>query len=323
MTRFFHSRYAIVLASALAVAGAIAYASLYGQNAPAGIDGIVAEWSGPWHFEFWTGLSFGLTANGLIALLLVYLNKTFNVLRCMTMLQATLYLIMALATPWQLSTLTTGTLLGLVAMTCCFMLFAEYGNAADCQRRVFLSFLLMSAGTAIDASFIILLPIFVFACIQMRVMTLRTILAILMGIATPWIIMLGFGIVALEQLSAPAILGYAGLSAPGVAEAATAAAITGFVGIAAWTQNVMKILTYKAQSRAMLSLLTLLMLACTIGIAVDPSAAQSLCPLLSCGAALQLGHAFGAIHHTRRAWIAIVCIIIIYLTFFTWAAILP
>lgn len=323
MSRFFHSRYAVGLAGTLAVAGAIVYAIHCGQGAPAGIDGIVAAWSGPWHFGLWTGLGLGIAANGLIALLLIYLNKTFNVLRCMTMLQTTLYLIMALATPWQLSTLTTSTLLALVAMTCCFILFAEYGNAADCQRRVFLSFLLMSSGAAIDASFVLLLPIFMFACVQMRVMTLRTILAILMGIATPWIILLGFGIVKPEQLAMPPISGYAGLSATGAAEAAVAAALTGFVGIAAWTQNVMKILTYKAQSRAMLSMLTLLMLACMIAIAADPSAAQSLCPLLSCGAALQLGHAFGAIHTAPRSWIAIVCIILIYLTFFAWTVILP
>lgn len=323
MSRFFHSRYAVIPAGALAVAGAIAYSSLCGQPAPAGLDGIVAAWSGPWRIEQWLSLSLGIVANGLIALLLVYLNKTFNVLRCMTMLQSTLFLCMTLATPWHLAMLTSGTVVALVAMACCFILFAEYGNAADCQRRVFLTFLLLSVGAAVDATFAVLLPIYMFACVQMRVMNLRTILAILMGIATPWVILLGFGIVKPDQLAIPRFAGYAGLSAPGASAAAIAAAITGFVGIAAWTQNVMKILTYKAQLRAMLSLLTLLMVVGIVGLAADPSAAQSLCPLLTCGAALQLGHAFGAIHTGRRSWIAIACIIVVYLTFFAWTAILP
>lgn len=312
-----------MLAGTLSVAGAIAYAVIYGQSVPSGLDGIVAAWSGPWHIEQWLSLGLGIAANGLIALLLVYLNKTFNVLRCMTMLQSTLFLCMSLATPWHLAMLTSGTVVALVAMVCCFILFAEYGNAADCQRRVLLTFLLLSGGVAVDATFVVLLPIFMFACVQMRVMNLRTILAILMGIATPWIILLGFGIVKPDQLAVPRFSGYAGLSAPGATEAAIVAALTGFVGIAAWTQNVMKILTYKAQSRAMLGQLTLLMLVGVIGIAVDPSAAQSLCPLLMCAAAVQLGHAFGAIHNTSRSWIVIVCIIVIYLTFSAWTAILP
>lgn len=322
MSRFFHSRYAVITAGALAVAGAIAYAVIYGQAVPAGLDGVVAAWSGPWRIEQWLSLGLGIAANGLIALLLVYLNKTFNVLRCMTMLQSTLFLCMTLATPWHLAMLTSGTVVALVAMACCFILFAEYGNAANCQRRVFLTFLLLSTGAAVDATFVVLLPIFMFACVQMRVMNLRTILAILMGMATPWVILLGFGIVKPDELAVPRFSGYAGLSAPGASEAAIAAAITGFVGIAAWTQNLMKILTYKAQSRAMLSLLTLLMVVCVIGIAADPSAAQSMSPLLACCAALQLGHVFGAIHTARRSWIAILCIIVIYITFFAWTAIL-
>lgn len=322
MPRFFHSRYALIPAGALAVGGAIAYASLFGQSAPAGLDGIVAAWSAPWRIEQWLSLSLGIVANGLIALLLVYLNKTFNVLRCMTMLQSTLFLCMTLATPWHLAMLTSGTVVALVAMACCFILFAEYGNAADCQRRVFLTFLLLSGGAAVDATFAALVPIYMFACAQMRVMNLRTILAVLMGIATPWIILLGFGIIKPDALSAPRFTGYAGLSAPGASAAAIAAAFTAFVGIAAWTQNVMKILTYKAQSRAMLSLLTLLMAVCVIGVAVDPSAAQSMNPLLACCVALQLGHAFGAIHTASRSWIAIAGIIIIYLAFFAWIEIL-
>lgn len=323
MARFFHSRYAVGVAGALAVAGAIAYASLAGQPVPAGVDGIVSKWSGPWQFDKWTGLSLGIAANGLIALLLVYLNKTFNVLRCMTMLQSALFLVMALATPWQLTTLTTGSVVALVAMACCFMLFAEYGNAADCQRRVFLVMLLLSGGAAVDATFLALLPIYIFACAQMRVLNLRTLLAILMGIATPWVLLLGFGIVKPDELAVPKFLGYSALSAPDATQAAIVAAASGFIGIAAWTQNVMKILTYKAETRAMLSLLTVLQIVGAAGVAADPSAAESLCPLLSCAAAMQLGHTFGVVYNTRRSWIAITCIIVIYLTFFAWTAILP
>lgn len=312
-----------MLAGALAVGGAMAYACLYGSWAPEGLDGIVADWSAPWHIGRWLSLVLGLGANGMIALLLIYLNKTFNVLRCMTMLQSTLFLCMTLATPWHLSVLTSGTVVALVALACCFILFSEYGRGGDCQQRVFLAFLLLSAGAAVDATFVALLPIYIFACAQMRVMNPRTILAILMGIAAPWILLLGYGIVKPCQLAVPPFAGYAGLSAPGAATAALAAAITGFAGMAAWTQNVMKILTYKAQSRAMLSLLSLLMAACAIGVAVDPSASQSLCPLLACCAALQLGHVFGAIRTASRSWIAIVCIIAIYITFTAWTAILP
>lgn len=323
MARFFHSRYAVCAAGALAVGGAIAYSILAGQSGPAGMSGIVERWSGPWPLGHWAGLSLGIAANGLIALLLVYLNKTFNVLRCMTMLQSTLFLVMAMATPWQLVTLTGGTVVALVAMACSFILFGEYGNAAECQRRVFLAMLLLSAGMAIDATFALLLPIFMLACAQMRILNLRTVLAMLMGIATPWILLLGFGIVSPGELAVPEFAGYSGLSGKTAMQTAIAAAATGFVGVAAWTQNLMKILTYKAQSRAMLSVLTLLMLAGVAGVAIDPSAAASLCPLLSCCCALQLGHVFGVVYDKRRSWIAIVCIIAIYLTFFAWTAILP
>lgn len=317
MTRFLHSRYGVVLAALLAAACAWAYASL-GCPPELPADGaLVPGWSfdgvlaGPW------ALAAGWAANVAIAALMCYINKAFNLLRGMTMLQGALFLVMEVATPVLLLSFSPGLLLCLVLAVCMLVMYLSYGNP-NAQRGVFLVFLLLSAGAATDYSFLAFMPVFWLGCAQMRIFSLRTVLASLMGLVTPWIIFFGFGLLEPSSLAMPRV--YDGFSVDSLGDAALlgSSAFTSLAALFAWAQNVIKLLAYNAQSRAMLSLANVAMfMAIAVG-ATNMSHMETLLPAINFFASLQLAHLFVSTCKGPRSWWGIISFIIIYLAIYAW-----
>lgn len=303
----------MALSSLIAVFCALAYVYFDGTSAFDGVDGLVNTWWWPPKLTPWVSAAWNVGLSIIIAFLISYLSKAFNVLRSMTMLQGTLFLFLQLGSPSSFTALGSGTLMALTAVVCFYMFFSVYGLYDCCQRNVFMSFLLISAGSAIDASFILLMPVFIMASVQMRIFNMRTLLAIFMGAVTPWIIFVGFGLVDFAEIHLPPMSDFGLLSEGWVT---VSAVIASFFGVFAWVQSIMKLLTYNARSRAMLSVITITMfLSIVAALLIN---AYSFLALLNCTVALMLGHTFGVVYNGRKSYLPILGIIFMYLVIFTW-----
>lgn len=132
-------------------------------------------------------------------------NQTFNIVRTQTNLNLGIFFLTACATPGVLGMQTAGILLCITVLFCLMIMFTIY-QRHSATRRIFLVFTLLSAGSTFNYGFAAFIPAFILGCWQMRCLTFRSFLAILIGLITPYWILWGFGIITFEQLQAPTIM---------------------------------------------------------------------------------------------------------------------
>lgn len=322
---FFHSRVSTTIAALLSVAAVVAFCLLASWVYPVSEGAIVAKWSlSALSADMGVYAAAASTAVAIsIALLLGYLNKAYNLLRGYTMLQNAVFLSMMVATPVLLATFNAGVCVCIAVVLCCMLMYSSYGRTGS-QRQVFTVFLLLSACSAFDYAFVVYMPVMWLACMQMRIFSARTILASLMGLATPWIIFFGFGIVEPADVVMPRLVDLtlpAAADLPGITLLSTAL-FTAMVAVVCWLQNVMKIYSYNVQSRAQLGLISVILLVTMVVMALNLPHAAAFLPTLSMCAALQVAHMFAVIHNQPRSAVAILILILVYFAVYAWRIII-
>lgn len=318
VTAFLHAKGATVLMILMAFIGC-AFARERGAVVPiAGNDGLGFPSANLWIGMGWISAVVNLVLNVAIATLTVYINRAFNVLRSLTALVATMFVAMQIALPTVIGQFYGGTVMALVALMCVMLLFSVFGEG-DGQRRVFLIFFLLGAVAFIQKACLLYVPVMLVGCMQMRVFSLRTFLAALLGLVTPSWILFGFGIVDPRSLSWPEMVGaWQMFDAHEMAQTIAAAAFTIILGVVFTIANILKILSYNSRVRAYNGFLTLLFGFTALFILVDFNNFTFYIPLLNVLVAYQVGHFFTYRRH-RRSYIAILVIIAAYGALYTWA----
>lgn len=264
----------------------------------------------------------GLAVNLAIMMILVFMTRRHNVLRSVTKLPGAMYIVMMLATPSLMLYLYPGLLLCLAMVIALWLLFESY-DQPYCTRSVFMVFLILSGLASIDYAFVAYIPVCMLGVAQMRIFHLRTVIAMVMGIITPWIIVLGLGLVTIDGLQVPQVLAYAPpFSGVRFSLMLGVGVFTAFCGVSAWLQGLLKMLSYNAKSRAKLSLIFVTMLVTIIAGAFDYDHLPAYLPLLNCCAALELGHMFGVVYRHGKAYIAALAIMGVYLLIYLWRIII-
>lgn len=251
-------------------------------------------------------------------MLLHFTNKQFNMLRSDTLLPVSLFISMSVAIPYLDITLSINNTIAPVTLGCAFLLFTTYGDPAP-QRRSFLVMCILSAMTMVSAAFLYLIPVFILGCVQMRTFNFRTILAIIMGLVTPYWIALGSGIMSADDIEWPSIstVTLDSTTWP-IVTLLGVTALTIIAGIIFTSANIMKVYSYNSRSRAFNGFFTLLLLATAILTILDFNNLTRYLPLLMAMTSYQASHYF-VIHYTApRGWIAIATFMALYWIIFIW-----
>ncbi len=235
-------------------------------------------------------------------------------MRALTYMCVPIFLALQLATPGVMAQFSTGTLLAVVVPVCMYLLFHCYRDV-DATRQVFLIFLLLSSFTATRYCYAIYLPAMLIGCAQMRIFNLRTMLAALMGIATPWIIFFGFGIVEPGQIRQPEIKSVFSIFDVEELLRLLPSLATVVIMLLCYTLSVFKTIAYNARARALNGAFAVVMLFTLLAMFVDAARLTDYIPLLNYCAAMEITHCF-ATHRTDKSFIAIIPIYAIYLALF-------
>ena len=320
LTAFLHARSATVVMALLAIISCI-YAWQRGAVVPMTADMGVGFLSA----NLWTSSKFASALMGvgltiLSAILLVWINSIYNVLRSITSLVATMFIMMQIGVPSLMGQFYGGTLMNLLMMVCVFLLFSTFGNPDDSRRRIFLIFFLFALGAFTERGYLFYLPVLLLGTIQMRVFSMRTFLAAALGALTPVWLLMGLGIVTPWNLRCPsgAISFSQIVSNPELAQSAAVVAFTIVIGFAFTLMNLMKILSYNSRVRAFNAFLTLLYIFSAIYALLDFNNFAFYVPLLNCATAYQIGHFFTYRRH-RRTYLPILLLMACYAGFYIWA----
>ena len=121
-----------------------------------------------------TSLVINLFLNILIAVMLIILDKKFNILRSVSDLYAGLFLILQMSYPSFMGQFYGGTLLCFVIIFSILILYRAYNRPYPLQP-IFLIFFLLMAGAMAQYAHLFYIPIFIVGCAQMRIFNLKTI----------------------------------------------------------------------------------------------------------------------------------------------------
>lgn len=266
-----------------------------------------------------------MIVNGLlcisIAVMMILLNKRYNVIRSMSSLYATIFIIIQASTPELAGQLYGGTILCLVVLIASAVLFSTFGLHNE-THSVFLMFFMLSLGAMTQYAYLFFIPVFLVGMIQMRTMSLRAFTATIIGIITPPWILWGLGIIEPDAIEIPRFTSvFSAITQGDIIRLAVTVGFTLLVTIVAGVVNFMKIYSYNSRARAYNGFVGILAIATAILLIVDYTNFAIYVPMLNYCAAMQVGHMF-VINHKTRSYIPLTLLILVYLSFYIWSYVL-
>lgn len=278
-------------------------------TAPAGWLGIFPELSCVLNFAI-------LAATGVA---MIAINRTFTLLRTLSVFFAAYFLFITAATPGVAAFAGTSSLLAAVMILCMWILFTLYNERVS-DRRVFLIFCLLGAGTLYDWKFLFYFPLFMTGMMQMRILRFKKIIAALIGLITPAWIVFGLGLMPLPRLphiffTPPALL----LHAPGGWPFLCTVLLTMVTGFLFGSTALLRILGFNARARAYNGFLALLGIYTGVLALINFTALPDYVTLLNACVAFQTGHFFRATA-SRRGYIVILVLLAAYTALYIWSA---
>ena len=260
-----------------------------------------------------TGTSFMVNLLGMlgVVVLSIMLNKMYSFIRTVTFIFGTMFMVLCLAFPIVCAQFNMGTLLCLVTILGQFVMFSTYQQKAVCQQRVFLVFAGLSFCTFFHYSFFVLVVAFIVGFIQMRGMNFRGVLAMLLGIATPYWILIGMGVINPATAMLPSF-GWIWKVLPDgqVPLLITMSAIVGVLAVALVVVNMFTILNYRLQLRVYNSFYIVLTILAIIMMLADMGNMFIYIPLLNYCLAIQIAHTFTIKASFQRRYIVVLVIMI-------------
>lgn len=256
-----------------------------------------------------------LTAGGATVVIMLLLNKIFNVFRAMTSLFMACFAMMQLASPDLMTQFYTGNLLAVVIPVCMLLLFSCY-RQSEATRQVFLIALLLSAFTATQYCFAPYIIAFMIGCGQMSIFNRRTLAAALMGIVTPWILFIGFGIIDPADMQWPGLTNiFEEIDIDDTLFLVITLGFTVFIMLLSRILTLLKTIAYNARARAVNGAFTVVMLITLICMSIDYRNIISYVPLLNFCAAMEVTHYFST-HRQDKSYILIFTILAVYAVLF-------
>ena len=315
LTRAVHSRtFGVVTLLAALLAATLYYAGGYCTPID-GDSGIALPSADMWLPAGWADFCASAASTAAVVAVMVMMNKLYNVMLSMTWLYMAFFPLMMLATPDLQCQFYTGTLLVLLVPLCQLLLFRCYRDP-DATRAVFVVFALLSLASATQYCFVFYMVVFALGLAQMRIASWRTFTAMLLGIVTPWWIMLGLGIISPYDIQQPHLESiFSQIDYRETTMLLTAAGTSAAIMVLAYVLNIFKTIAYNAYSRAISGNIAVLALATLAAMCIDYTNILSYVPLLNYCAAMEATH-YLATHRADRSYIAVLAIMAAYIALF-------
>lgn len=261
----------------------------------------------------------GISATIAIAATLYLINTTYNVIRSLSLIYASVFITAMMVMPDITKGLDSPLVLALAVLASLLPMFSTY-QSPNSTRRIFLTFAIVSAAMALTcqlSAWIALTLVLLAAMAQMRILGLRSIMAAFIGLVTPLWIMWGFGQTESLTLMPPTSFTLTTWPTWLTPVSATCVGTTILLWLILSSANLLRIYNYNARLRAYNGVFTLLGLAMLLLMAIDFGNVPLYMPLMAACLGLQAGHFF-TINHGPRSWIGIIALSTPYWALIVW-----
>ena len=315
LTQYVHTRYFGVGVGMLAFIAACIYFIGGYCTEVLGEKGLALPSANEWISTPFVDFVAGIAGAAITATIMLFLCNVHNVLRSISSLYMALYAFMQLATPDLYTQFYTGTLLAMVVPLCIFLLFSCY-HEPDSTKLVFVIFLILSFLAATQYCFIFYIPAFLIGLGLMRILNIRSIIAALLGIITPWWILFGFGLINPTDVHMPTFASiFSIIDYEETFMLLITIGVTVFIMFSCYMLNLMKTIAYNAQARAINGTFSVVSLITVVSMCIDYHNIISYVPLLNFCAAKETTH-YLSTHRADKSFIVVYFILAFYATMF-------
>lgn len=267
---------------------------------------------GAWGLHPALSCMLGMSLAGGCAIALWLLNKTYNFLPGPGAIFSAIFLIACGATPDLSATFSPGLTVAAVVLWSTYILFGLYGRRRATSQCLLL-FSLLSWGSMAQQACLMLAPVFLAGLVLMRVGRPREFMASLLGLVTPYWIVLGLGIASPEDLgmSVPRMIAYMEGEPSRLVWTLISAGITALFFVMLVLYNSLHSLSAGVRMRACLSFVNLLGGGCIALMLFDCSDFTACCATLYMCLGLVVTRTF-EVSRSPRAWVLPACIAATY-----------
>lgn len=135
-------------------------------------------------------------------IVLALVNKEFTIVQGSDTVLTGMFAIMTSSNLWLSGALSSSGILALANLICLVVLFGCY-RKQNATQEMFLIASILAIGSMFQYAFIFMMPAYLIGAIMMKCFRFKTFIAFLMGIAAPYWIALGFGIVNFDDFTMP------------------------------------------------------------------------------------------------------------------------
>lgn len=261
-----------------------------------------------------SNITLSVTANCIciliVSVMLVALNKTFNFIRSVTWVYASVFMMLNASNPITSGMLYSGTIISLAVAIIAFAMFASFEQRRS-QRNVFTAFAMIATLSMFQYAFLYLLPVVALGFMLMKVMNLRSFLAMIIGIVTPFWIVLGLQLANFSDFALPSYESFwTELQRPQMHINIIGMVLIALITIGLVCANLFHIITYKLQVRAYNGFFVYLAVFTSLMLAIDYRNAFNYLPVLHLCLGVQFAHFFTTNTHTRR-YIAVIVLLLL------------
>lgn len=247
------------------------------------------------------------------------MNRRYSVLRTNSVIYVGLAGLAFGSVPMLTGASIGGALLALTVVVGVLMMYSIYDRKAQ-TPRVFLLFFLLGCGSCGQYAFLVYAPVFLIATAQMRCLTMRSLLAAIVGLIVPVWLLVGFGVIDLQEIRLPQL----GVVQPRrmiemyPPSTLVCAGVAIVAGIWLTLVNIIKVYGFNARSRALNGVLSILTLITAAMALVDWMRLGVYLPLLLCLMAMQATLYLRLNVDQRKGYLTFSTLILLYLCILIW-----
>lgn len=203
-------------------------------------------------------------------IVLFFMNKEYQLVHGSDTVIIGMFLIMAASNPWVSGMLSTSAIMALANLICLSVLFGCYRKKSSAQE-LFLIATILSLGSMIQYAFIFMMPAYIIGALFLKCFNFKGFLAFLMGIAAPYWVAIGLGIVPLDWFTMPTFTnlfdGFENRSS--LLVGVLNLAFTVLIGMVLALNNLVKLYAGNTQRRLYNDVVMVLGLVCSICMVID------------------------------------------------------
>ena len=230
----------------------------------------------------------------IIGILLVRLNTLFPLMKEHTYLPIVFFLLLEMSTASLINHFSLANVAALSICLCIFILYTCYQQGSSPEQSFVIAFL-FSITSLFYARILYILPIFIIGFHQMRALSIRTIIAFIIGLITPYWIIWGLGWVEYTQLDSSNLSLKPQWIKPSISLIPTI--FVTLLGLFTGTSNLLNAHTEKIQTRAYNGFINLLSVYTALLICIDHEQYETYLPILNMSVSLQSAYYFANKHN--------------------------